>query len=221
MYKYVTDKVYLKKSYRICADMVNQLVQKLKGYGIQSRMSVVGSMKNGLVTQNEKEPIDYDFNLWIKSAENINVLHDPKQLKSTIIKAFNEVLDRNGWETCDDSTSVITTKKRVFKNGNPTPFDIDICIVREDNFGNWYRLIHRKTGFECSDLYIWERGPSIRDLEHKEEVLKPDYWMDVRTSYLQKKNMYLSRQDMINHPSYNCYIEAVNEIYAKVQWILQ
>lgn len=215
MYKYVTDKVYLKESYSICADMVNQLVQNLKGYGIQSRMSVVGSKKRGLVTQNEKEPIDYDFNLWIESEENIN---NPRQLKNRIIEAFNEVLNWNGWETCDDSTSAITTKLRTLKKGNKTPFGIDVCIVREDNYGNWHRLIHQKTGLTGGDRYYWVQGTSVRDLQHKEEYLKPDYWMDVRELYLKKKNMYLSRQDMNNHPSYNCYIEAVNEIYAKVRW---
>ena len=50
MYHYVKDKVFLKESYRICADIVNQLVQNLKHYGIYSRMSVVGSKKRGLVT---------------------------------------------------------------------------------------------------------------------------------------------------------------------------
>ena len=60
MYKFVTDKVYLKESYRICAGMVNQLVQNLKGRGIQARMAVAGSKKRGLVTQNEREAIDYE-----------------------------------------------------------------------------------------------------------------------------------------------------------------
>ena len=78
MYHYVKDKVFLKESYSICADIVNHLVQNLKSYGIKSRMSVVGSKKRGLVTQNEKEPIDYDFNLWIDSAEDINIVNNPK-----------------------------------------------------------------------------------------------------------------------------------------------
>ena len=45
MYRYVEDKVFLRESYSICADIVNQLVQNLKSYGIESRMSVVGSKK--------------------------------------------------------------------------------------------------------------------------------------------------------------------------------
>ena len=33
-------------------------------------------VKRGLVTQNENGPIDYDFNLWIKSADDFNVVND-------------------------------------------------------------------------------------------------------------------------------------------------
>lgn len=40
--------------------------------------------------------------------------------------------------------------------------------------------------------------------------------MKVRETYLVKKNMHLSRQDTDRHSSYNCYIEAINEVYAKV-----
>lgn len=47
MYHYVEDQVFLKESYSVCADIVNQLVQNLKKYGIKSRMSVVGSKKRG------------------------------------------------------------------------------------------------------------------------------------------------------------------------------
>ena len=216
MFHYVTDKVFLRESYSICADVVNRLVQKLKSYGIQSKMSVVGSKKNGLITQNEKEPIDYDFNLWIESAEDINIMSDLKQLKGTIMEAFNEVLRQKGWGFCNDSTSAITTKKQVLNKKNKTPFSIDVCIVRSEGSGNWYRLIHSKTGYTQEDQYYWSQGLSTEELKKKEDSLKPRYWMQVRKTYLEKKNMYLSRQELDNHPSYNCYIEAVNEVYNKV-----
>lgn len=217
MYHYVTDKVFLKESYSICADIVNQLVQNLKGYGIASSMSVVGSKRRGLVTQNENEAIDYDFNLWINEAQDINIVNEPRIIKNTVIEAFNDVLEWNGWHSCEDSTSAITTKQRVLKKGNKTPFSIDICVARVDRWEDWYRLIHRKTGIVSYDQYYWVKGPQTRDLKSKEDFLKPDYWLKVREIYLDKKNMYLSRQDMENHPSYNCYIEAVNEVYNRVR----
>ena len=53
-------------------------------------------------------------------------------------------------------------------------------------------------------------------LEEKENYLRHRHWMKVRKAYLEKKNMYLSRQELNNHSSYNCYIEAINEVYNKV-----
>lgn len=110
MYQYVKDKEFLKKSYSVCADLVNQLVQELKSYGIQAKMSTVGSKKRGLITQNGCEPIDYDFNLWISSAEEFDIQREPKRLKQEVIEAFDFVLSKNGWEDCEDSTSALPQK---------------------------------------------------------------------------------------------------------------
>ena len=40
MYHWVEDKEFLKRSYSLCADIVNQLVQNLKKYGIDG-MNIV------------------------------------------------------------------------------------------------------------------------------------------------------------------------------------
>lgn len=211
MYHYVTDKEYLKKTYSICADLVNQLVQELKRYEIHSHMSTVGSKKRGLVTQNEQEPIDYDFNLFIDNADSFR----ENELKKMVMISFNEVLKRNGWGDCQDSTSALTTEQRILKQGNKTPFSIDVAIVKEDRSGTLHRLIHRKTGIVSFDQWYWNMCPCSHELWKKEDYLKPDYWQMVRDAYLHKKNMYLTRNDH-NHPSFVCYIEAVNEVYAKV-----
>ena len=42
-------------------------------------------------------------------------------------------------------------------------------------------------------------------------------WEEVRQCYLDKKNLYLKRNDN-NHPSFICYIEAVNEVYGHYRW---
>lgn len=41
---------------------------------------------------------------------------------------------------------------------------------------------------------------------------KTNDWNEVRETYLKKNNMYLIGNDY-NHPSFNCYIEAINEVY--------
>ena len=67
-----------------------------------------------MVTQNNEEPIDFDYNLYIQKTVNIK---DEKELKETVRKVFNIVLKKHGWADCQDSTSSLTTEKRHFKVG--------------------------------------------------------------------------------------------------------
>ena len=213
MYHFVEDKDFLARAYHDCADIVNQLVQELKNYEIEARMNVVGSKKRNMITQNANEPIDFDFNLLILNADDYTRASD---LKEDVREAYNTVLNRNGWADCLHSTSSLTTKQMVYKKGNKTPFSIDVCIVKKDGYG-LHRLIHRKTGFVNSDQWYWNQVPNSHDLREKEAYLKPDYWLEVRDAYLDKKNMYLRRPYDNDHPSFICYVEAVNEVYNKVR----
>ena len=174
-------------------------------------MSCVGSKKRGLVTRNGDKPIDYDFNLWIDNADEFV---DASELKDIIMESFNYVLHNNGMKNqyCQDSTSVISTKTFQLKGKEEIPFKIDICIVKEDGYGRWHRLIHDKTGFVSRDRWYWNMGPNGKDIQRKEEYLKPEYWDEVREEYINIKNMYLSKQDY-THPSFKCYIEAINNVY--------
>lgn len=211
MVDFVKDRDFLKKSYSFCADLVNQLVQELKHASIETRMEIVGSGRHGFITQNGNEPIDYDFNLWIdEMAECIKGC----ELKNTIMETFDYVLQKNGFKAlhCKDSASVITVGNFHLKEGNKTGFGIDLCIVKEDERGNWYRLIHRKTGIVQNDQWIWNKGPSRTEILKKEQILKPEHWMEVREAYLGKKATYL-RQNIHTKPSFVCYIEAINDIY--------
>ena len=90
-----------------------------------------------------------------------------------------------------------------------------MLIVAEGRTDNWYRLIHKKTGYVQRDEYWWQEAPHSDGLRDKVDDLKDnDLWLEVRQTYLDKKNMYLRRQDK-NHPSFNVYIESVNEVYYK------
>lgn len=212
MYQYVEKKL-LKESHSFSASLVNQLVQELKKYDIEAKMQLVGSGGRGLITRNGKGPIDFDYNLWILSKEYYN---QGRELKEAIMKAFDYVLYKNHLHGCycKDSTSVISTGRLLLNGKSKISFSIDICIVREDSFGNWHRLIHDKNGSVQKDRWFWNQGPNGKDIRKKEEALKPEYWLEVRETYLKKKNHYLVQQDY-NHPSFKCYIEAVNEVHNK------
>jgi hypothetical protein len=209
MHQYVK-KAVVKATYPICADLVNQLIQELKREGITARMSLVGSGRRNMVTQNGNKPFDYDFNVKIIDAPNIR---DCRNIKNLIMACFDDVLEWNGFPNCKDSTSVISTK--VLKINN-TKCKIDICIINTDKQDNWYRLVHKKTGNVAWDQYMWEKGFNSAEIFHREEILRqePVIWNEVRDRYLEKKDMYLSRQDD-NHPSFVCYAEVINETYDK------
>ena len=212
MYHYVTDKEFLGNVRSVCADVVNRTVQKIniiEGYSV--RMHLIGSGAKNLITQNEKEPIDLDYNIIVDSAPNIN---DCRAIKETIRKAFNEVLKEEGWGDCSDSTSALRTERRVFRSGNKTEWSIDVGIVAGEFNDGWYRLIHRKTGVVKTDIWVWEKAQKSEGLEDMAGWLKDNgLWGEVRETYLDKKNLHLKHQEEDVHPSFNSYIEAVHEVY--------
>lgn len=212
MYHYIEDKDFLKNMKGVCSDIVNQLVQAINAEDFMMvEAHLVGSGAKNMVSQNASEPIDLDYNLVVIRTEcSIN---DCKTIKEYVKKKFNYVLKRNGWRDCKDSKSCLTTEKRHFLEDNDTEFSIDIAIVHETSDGAWFRLIHKKTGLVSNDEWFWNIGPDSKGLVKKVEWLKENnYWNKVRDVYIDKKNLYLRRNDF-THPSFNCYIEAVNEVY--------
>lgn len=207
MYEWVTDKKFIKETYSTCADIVNQLVQRLNKEGINSYFFDVGSKRRNMITRNGKAPIDFDFNLFIENGMRYNC----KELKEYIMNIFNEILKNKKWRASKDSTSVITTGP---KNPGKIPYSIDVCIITSDVWGNYQRLIHEKHEDNRYDKYYWNQSPSAKGIDEKEEFLKPDHWIEVRERYLEKRNEYLCQQDNF-HPAFVCYIEALNEIYNK------
>ena len=213
MYRWVTDKEFLKRAYSDCADTVNQLIQELKKYDIYAEMRVVGSKSRNMVTQNENGKIDFDFNLIINEAPGIN---DGRLLKGDIKLAFDTILRNSGLDDCKDSTSVLTTGDMYFKKGKQIPFSIDVCVVCKRK-GMWYRLIHKKTGYIANDQWVWEPTKNSERVFEKAEYIKKHHkWLEVRERYLKKKNMYLTRND-IHHKSFICFVEAVNEVYDMIK----
>lgn len=217
MYHFIEDKDFLKRMRGLCSNIVNQLVQSINNDNeLIVEAHLVGSGARNLETQNANEPVDLDYNLNIVNSKNKQLKALSEQsIKEYIRKIFNEVLNKNGWRDCQDSTSCLTTERRHFTKGNSTKFSIDLAIVHENPDGTWLRLIHEKTGRVSNDKWYWNEAPHSKGLKKKADELKSNnHWEKVRDTYLNKKNMYLSRRDY-NHQSFNCYIEAVNEVYGK------
>lgn len=212
MYHWIEDKEFLKKMRRTCSDLINQLVQYINNDDyLTVEAHLVGSGAKNLETQNGNEPIDLDYNLNIIDIDgDINDCH---YIKEYVRKTFNVILERNDLDDCNDSTSALSTSLIHFLKGNQTDFSIDLAIVCTGKNQSWHRLIHKKTGVVDNDQWYWNEAPHSKDLDKKVKKIKEHcLWNYVRDTYLNKKNMYLKRNDH-NHPSFNCYIEAVNEVY--------
>ena len=144
MYHFIEDKDFLKKLRSTCSNIVNQLVQRINNDSVMTvEAHLVGSGARKLETQNSNEPVDLDYNLNILKTHEIDI-NDCRKIKEYVRKQFNIILNNNGWEDCQDSTSVLSTEYRHFKHGNQTSFKIDLAIVGESQKG-WSRLIHDKT----------------------------------------------------------------------------
>lgn len=221
MFEYVEDKAFLSRMRSLCGEIMQDFCHYLKeDCDIGATFNLVGSGKRKLIVQHASLGIDLDYNLEIVKCENYE---DCRRIKDCARKSFNKALAEHGWRDCEDSTSSLTTKKQHFVSGNNTDFSMDVCIVRRDENDDFYRLIHDKTGFstpwDTGPRYCWDQARSSAGIQKKAEYIKSKgKWKLVREQYLDIKNRYLQRNDH-DHPSFICYIEAVNNVYnARMHW---
>ena len=217
MFDYVKDKEFLSRMRNLCGGIMQDFCHCLKeDYDIGARFFLVGSGARNLIVQNASLPIDLDYNLEIVRCEDFE---DCGFLRECARKTFNKVLNEYGWGDCKNSTSSLTTKKVHFVEGNLTEFSMDVCIVCRDTKEHFYRLKLKKTGFTYLDEYYWNEAPHSAGIQKKAKYIKKrGKWQLVRTQYLDIKNRYLQRNDH-DHPSFICYIEAVNNVYnARMNW---
>lgn len=187
-------------------------------HDIGANFYLVGSGAKNLILQNDNNPVDLDYNLEIIRCADFN---DCEFLKECARKAFNKALQEHGLRDCEDSTSSLTSKRIDLKYRHYTNlpfrsnecFSIDVCITKRDSADAYYRLIHEKTGWAATDRYYWNCSPNSKKIRKKVEFIKSNgKWTLVREQYKSIKNMYLKRNDH-DHPSFVCYIEAVNNVY--------
>lgn len=214
MYHYLDDKEFQRKMRALSGEIMQLLCHYLKeNYDIGAGFYLVGSGAKNLILQNANNSVDLDYNLEIVRCEDFE---DCRYLKECTIKSFNKCLQEYGWFNCncDDSTSALTSKLIYLNCGNNTAFKIDVCITVRDEYDNYYRLIHEKTGLTLYDRYYWNMAPQSEKLKKKVDYIKDcGKWELVRQQYLKIKNKYLTQNDLKHHPSFVCYIEAVNNVY--------
>ncbi len=208
-YKYVSKKEI--KPYSVfCSSKMNELKQELQKKGISCTFYSIGSRAKNMVTQNEDAPFDLDYNLEIQS-KLPKKYSDLQKLKDLIRSEMDKLIANcKDYSYGKDSTSALTYI--LHHNNTPTvKFSFDIGIVARNKKGNLQRLIHNKR----NKLFLWNEAKDSKDIEERAKKLKlKGFTNQIRNCYLKKKNDYLSTNKTEEHPSFNIYIETINELYS-------
>ena len=201
------------KRYRSdCSDVLKETCELLKEKGISAQFSLIGSGARNMITRNGEGPYDLDYNLLIMKAEE-RYWNDLRLLKETVRNALNWAERNEFFSDAQDSTSCLTAIL-YFEKSPDIKFKFVVAITTKNKNCNYMRLIHNKNVYALGlDQYTWNEVPNSHQVKDKADEIKEEgLWQEVRDRYLEKKNMYLSRQDR-NHPSFVVYVEAVNEVY--------
>lgn len=211
-YVFVPKSIY-KQFFNRCYDVLKPLTNELNRIGIKSKLYPIGSGKGHLVTQvienDQPKTFDLDFNLEIDLTSLPKKYKDLKKLKDTVRTLLNKIISNKDYFLDGrDSTSVISVPLH-FEDSKEIKFSFDLAIVSRNSFGNLQRLIHNKQ----NEFFTWATAKKSKDVEKKAELIKQNQlWNHVRNKYLYFKNQFIND---CNHPSFICYVMAINEIYNK------
>ena len=208
-YEYVS-KTESKPFSLFCSQKMNELKQSLQEFGIICTVYGIGSYAKNMVTRNGKAPYDLDYNLEIIK-QLPTKYSDLEKFKNLVRSEMDKKLRNTGFSCGKDSKSVITYILHL-PNKTHMKFSFDIGIVSRNKNGNLQRLIHNKN----KNSFTWNEAKDSKGIENCAKILKSHgHAEEIKAVYLKKKNDYLSKNQKENHPSFNVYIETVNELYRK------
>ena len=171
----------------------------------------IGSSRRNMITRVAAGNSGYDFDVDFRvNLEKSEKKYSPKLLKEQFIKALNGVVGKYGYDFCEDSTTVITIKKKD-KESSRIIYSCDIAIVRGDEEQGEaveYILFNKRT-----KQYQWtERSREYRGIEEKADAIKEaGSWDEVRSVYLDKKNRFSPGKK-----SRALYAETIKEVFDRL-----
>lgn len=204
MYRYaLQDEV--KELSEWCLNILHEMQNEMRDY-FTFDIRLIGSGEKRLVTQNEEECFDLDYNL-ILQRDKQELLDNPKKIKDLFVARFNKVLERyvRDYSHVSDSSSVITIR---IIHDNRLRFSFDVAIIVEGDDGFFYRLTNDKN----SKRYIWNKVKNSNNyFERFQQVKKKGLFPQFKERYLELKNMHLRQQDDVK--SFSIFLETLNEFY--------
>ena len=158
---------------------------------------------NILTKNGENGEYDLDYNLIIQKDKQ-GLIDNPKRIKDLFMKAFNEANPTLGFKSPENSTSVITSK---LTYDNRLHFSFDVAIMCEGYDGDYLKIKYNRN----NDLYYWNQVKDSSGYKTKIKALKSmNLWVEAKERYLEKKNMYLKRNE--EKASFSILLEVLKEM---------
>lgn len=151
------------------------------------RSDVVGSYKRNMITYDTRSNVGYDFDLDIMVGDDAEK-YTPKQLKNILQNAIGTVCVKYGYDLPEDSTRVLTIKKKNRKKACII-HSCDLAIVKDhiDGVDDRQTYIHFN---KAHGSYTWcEQPDGYHMLPDKVDWIKENGLQDdMRDLYIEKKN---------------------------------
>lgn len=148
----------------------------------------IGSASRNMITEDKKSNTGFDFDVNIR-VNNDDNKYTAKQIKTTLMNAFNKHTPLFQYNNCEDSKRVITIKVKDTKN-KKILHSCDFAVVNnylDDDGNKRQKYIHFN---KKQNTYEWQQQPDgFYDLDDKIKWCHDnDIWNDVRDLYIAKKN---------------------------------
>lgn len=186
--------------------LINEVQDEVREYFTFS-FTYVGSTHRKLITSelNGNTGYDFDVNIHVNDDEEE---YSAEEIRTIIREAFNRQVRQYGYDYCEDSTRVLTIKRKDFFRSRIIS-SCDFAIVFDCDDGRQQYIHFNKN----QRTYDWEYLPmSNSELETRAEwIRKNGNWNDVRELYLNKKNC----NDNPDKRSRSLYAETINEVYKR------
>lgn len=177
----------VKKAYLNLLDLIHEVQDLVRDY-FTFQYTPVGSYQRNMITYDSKSNVGYDFDFNIE----VNVddeSYSAKDIKNILQRAFNEVVRQYGYDYPEDSTRVLTIKKKDKKNSKIV-HSCDFAIVHNyvDNGYDCQQYIHFNKN---QNTYSWcmQKSGFYMLPEKVEWIKENNLWNEMKQLYLQKKNL--------------------------------
>ena len=172
------------------------------------QFNFIGSSSRNMITYDRKSNIGFDFDVNIE-VNDADENYEPKEIRTIIRKALDKVARQYGYDYCEDSTRVLTIKKKDRPNSRII-HSCDFAIVNNCDGGRQRYIRYNKD----HQTYTWEyQGDGFKTLPDKIDWLNENgYWKKLRDYYIEKKNINSNPQ---KH-SRSIYAEAITEMCQKL-----